>query len=142
MDSIDYQIIRLLQENARTSVKKIAEIVTLTAPAVAERIRKLEESDIIIGYRAIINPIKLGKTIRAIINVTLKAEKRKEFLLMAHKNDNVIECHHVTGSYSMTLNIIAREMSELEELIGQIQQYGNTQTLIVLSTPIKHKAIT
>lgn len=141
MDNIDYQIIKLLQEDGRKSIKKLAETVLLTPPAVAERIKKLEDNGVIAGYRAVIDPNKIGKTIKAIINITLKSDKRKEFLTMVNESKDIVECHHVTGSYSMTIKAILKEMSELEALVGKIQQYGNTQTLIILSSPVDYKPI-
>ena len=141
MDTIDYQIIKLLQNNGRISIKKLAEIVSLTPPAVAERIRKLEETGVIMGYRAIINPKKLGKNIKAIITLTLSPDKRKEFIDFADKNDCILECHHVTGEVSMIIKAIFNDMSDLEALVGKIQQYGNTQTHIILSSPIEYKGI-
>ncbi|HHW48358.1 MAG TPA: Lrp/AsnC family transcriptional regulator [Clostridiaceae bacterium] len=141
MDSIDYQIIKILQDNGRIPVKKLAEIVSLTPPAVAERIRKLEDSGVIIGYKAIVDYKKLGKSIKAIIIVTMTPDKRKEFIEFARENDCILECHHVTGGFSMSIKAVFRDMTELEALVGKIQQYGNTQTLIVLSSPIEFKSI-
>ena len=141
MDDIDYQIIKLLQENGRMSVKKIATLVSLTPPAVSERIKKLERTGVIMGYKAIIDPIKLGKNIKAIIIVTLNPGKRKDFIQFAINNKHILECHHVTGGFSMSLKALFENMAELEELVGKIQQYGNTQTLIILSSPIENKSI-
>lgn len=141
MDNIDYQIIKLLQEDGRMSVKRIAQIVSLSPPAVAERIKKLENTGIIKGYKAIIDPKKLGKNISAIIIVTMNAGQRKEFIKFAINNACILECHHVTGGFSMLVKAIFKDTSELEELVGKIQQYGNTQTLIILSSPIQYKSI-
>lgn len=141
MDRIDYEIIKLLQDNARISIKKIAEIIFLTPPAVAERIRKLEEAGIISSYRAIIDPKKFGMNIKAIINITMAPNKRKEFIEFAKSNNCILECHHVTGGFTMSIKAIFKEMSELNALVGKIQRYGNTQTLIVLSSPIEQKGI-
>jgi len=141
MDKIDLDILKLLQNNGRIPVKKISEMISLSPPAVAERIKKLEEAGVITGYMAVVNPKKLGMDIKAIINVTLKPNKRKDFLDFAKENSCILECHHVTGGFSMTLKAIFKEMSDLEALVGKIQQYGNTQTLIVLSSPIENKPI-
>lgn len=141
MDNIDYQIVRLLGDNGRLSIKKISEKINLTPPAVAERIKKLEETGVIVGYRAVIDPKKFDMNIRAIITVTLIADKRKEFLDFARQNNCITECHHVTGGFSMIIKTIFKEMSDLEVLVGKIQQYGNTQTLIILSSPIEYKGI-
>ena len=141
MDTIDYEIIKLLQDNGRISIKKIAEIISLTPPAVAERIRKLEEAGVISCYRAIIDPEKLGMNIKAIINITMAPHKRKEFIEFAKQNNCILECHHVTGGFAMTIKAIFKEMSELDALVGKIQHYGNTQTLIVLSSPIENRGV-
>jgi len=141
VDAIDYQIIQILQDNGRIPIKKLAEIVSLTPPAVAERIRKLEESGVILGYKAIVDYKKLGKNIKAIIIVTLSPERRKEFIEFARQNNCILECHHVTGGFSMSIKAVFSDMTELEMLVGKIQQYGSTQTLIVLSSPIEFKSI-
>jgi Lrp/AsnC family leucine-responsive transcriptional regulator len=89
----------------------------------------------------VINYEKLGMSIRAIINITLKPNRQKEFLAFANTYGCILECHHVTGGYSMTIKALFREISELEMLVGKIQQYGNTQTLMILSTPIDNRGI-
>lgn len=141
MDTVDYQIIKILESNGRTSIKKLAEKVSLTPPAVAERIRKLEETGVIVGYKAIIDPKKFGKNINAIIMITLNPDKRKEFLEFANENSSILECHHLTGGFSMAIKAVFNGMSDLDALVGKIQQYGNTQTHIILSSPIEHKGI-
>ena len=140
MDEIDYEIIRELQKNGRISVKKLADIVSLTPPAVSERIRKLEKEGVILGYKAVINPKKLGMNIKAIINVVLKNGKQEEFLNFAIKNKCIVECNHVTGRFSMTVEVILKDMHELEETVSKIQKYGSTQTLVVLSSLIENKS--
>lgn len=136
MDTVDYEILQCLQKNGRIPIKKLADIVSLTPPAVAERIKKLESSGVITGYKAIINPKKIGLNISVIINITINSERQKEFLDFAGKNKNILKCHHVTGAFSMCIEAAFRDMPELELTIGQIQQYGNTQTLIIMSSPI------
>lgn len=141
MDSTDYDIIRYLQDDGRMPMKILAEKVSLTPPAVAERVRKLEKSGIITGYRAIVDPKKLGKTVKAIINISIKSAKRKEFLTLVQESKKIIACHHVTGKYSMTIKVLCSNTSDLEFLIGKIQQYGSTETLIILSSPIEFKSL-
>ncbi|QUI25130.1 Lrp/AsnC family transcriptional regulator [Vallitalea pronyensis] len=141
MDSTDYDIIKYLQDDGRMPMKILAEKVSLTPPAVAERVRKLEKNGLIIGYRAIVDPKKLGKTVKAIINISIKTSKRKEFLQLVQDNKNIVECHHVTGKYSMTIKALCNDTSDLEFLIGKIQNYGSTETLIILSSPIEFKSL-
>lgn len=142
MDNIDYEIIRHLQSDGRIPIKKLAEQVCLTPPAVAERIKKLEMLGIIKGYKAVINPHKLGLNIHVIINITISSEKQREFVEFAKNCDNIVKCYHVTGKFSMCIEAVFREMEDLEAMIGKIQKFGNTQTMIVMSRPIESKGIT
>lgn len=141
MDTIDYKIIELLQTNGRISMKELGELVSLSSPAVSERVKRLEIDGIITGYTATINPEKLGLTIHAIINVSMLKNSRKDFFELLEKCENIIECHHVTGRYSMTMTCMFRHVSELESLVYEIQQFGNTNTLIILSSPLKRRII-
>jgi Lrp/AsnC family leucine-responsive transcriptional regulator len=141
LDNVDYQIIKLLQEDGRMPIKRLSQMVSLTPPAVAERVRKLEKTGVIKGYRAIVDPKKLGKNIKTIIVVTLNPDKRNDFINFANQNKNILECYHVTGGFSMIVKALFEEMADLEKLVGRIQQFGNTQTLIILSSPIENKII-
>ncbi len=141
MDSINYKILEELQKNARISMKELGEIVGLTAPAVSERIKKMEKDGIIEGYSANINPTKLGKKIKALINVSMTVDNRAGFFKLIEESPDIIDCHHVTGSYCMVIKAFFKEMRELETLIYKIQKYGDTSTLIILSSPFKRKVI-
>lgn len=141
MDSTDLRILEILQQDGRISMKDLGKMVGLTSPAVSERVKRLEESGVIIGYRAIIDPKKLNKNISAFIDVAIKAENYKKFLEFVPKNDSIIECYHITGGDCMTLKVITENMEELEKLIDDIKRFGNTKTSIILSSPIEHKKI-
>lgn len=141
MDDIDQKIIHILQYNARMPIKNIGEEIGLSAPAVADRIRKLEKNGIITEYTAIIDPKKIGKTLSALINVSMRASHHKEFFEILKNNKNIIECHHVTGSYCMILKAHFNNISELESLINKIQKFGETSTSIILSSPLIRKEI-
>lgn len=135
------KIIDILQTDGRISMKDLGRAVSLSPPAVAERVKRLEEAGIIEGYKAIVNSGKVGKPICAFINVAIKPEKQDKFLEFAHKSKEIVECYHVTGPYSMILKAYLTEISHLEELIGKAQSYGNTETYMILSTPIENNPI-
>ena len=141
MDEIDSQILRILQKDGRISMKNLGEKVGLTAPAVSERVKRLENDGIIEGYKAIVNPGELGKHIKALINITMKPKDRKKFIDFVEETDSIIVCHHVTGSHCMVVKAFLEKMIDLEVLIGELQEYGDTNTLIILSTPVKRKSI-
>lgn len=140
-DALDQQILELLQQNGRMTVKEIAYTVSLTAPAVSERIKKLEKEGLIEGYTAIVNPEKVGRTIHALISVSVAPKDKNEFLTLMEEEEAVVQCHHVTGPYSYIVRVDARAMPELERLITRFQKMGETSTQIILSSPIERKAV-
>lgn len=141
MDQTDIEILRILQEDGRISMKELGSRVNLTSPAVSERVRKLEERNVITGYKAIIEPSKLNLTLEAYIGVAMRPAQLSHFKKLVEKEPTIIECHHMTGHDSMTIRVLAKNTIELEELLGKIQKHGKTNTSIILSTPLAHKII-
>ncbi|MBD7913353.1 MULTISPECIES: Lrp/AsnC family transcriptional regulator [Clostridium] len=141
MDKVDLKIIKLLQENARYPLKKLSEEVFLTAAAISARIEKLEKAGVITGYHASINELELGYNIVAFINLTMTPELKAEFCEFIQACPNVIECNCVSGNYSMVIKVAYQRTVELDVLISHLQKYGNTETQIVFSTPVKFRGI-
>jgi len=141
MDLTDIKIINILETEGRISIKELGQKVALSSPAVTERIKRLEDSRIIQGYKAIISTEELGYNINFFIHVAINVSKQKSFLEFANNNDNIVECHHVTGAYSMILKARLDNMSSLESLLGKIQAFGNTETHVIMSTPIAGKNV-
>ena len=141
MDSIDKKILKLLQENGRITVKEITQTISLTAPAVSERIKRLEKDGVIEGYTAIVSPRKMGRTIHAIINVSIQPAATEKFVNLVNNEPMVVECYHVTGNYSYLVKVDAYEITDLEKLVMRFQKMGNTNTQIIMSTTVKRKPI-
>ena len=141
MDITDYRIIEILQKDGRISMKDLGKIVGLTSPAVSERVKRLEESGVIEGYKAIVNPDALGRVIKAFIHISLPSDKYETFLEAARKDPRIVECHHITGDDCSLLKVIVKDMYELENVIDGIKTIGSTKTSVILSTPIQSKAI-
>lgn len=141
MDSIDKQILDMLQQNARTPLKTIAEKVFLSSPAVSTRIEHLEKQGIIKGYTAMIDKEQLGYHITAFINLEMEPIQKKDFYPWISEVPNVLECNCVTGSYSMLLKVAFPSTVDLDVFIGKLQQFGKTSTQIVFSTPVEHRGI-
>ena len=141
MDSIDKEILELLQKNGRITVKEITQTISLTAPAVSERIKRLEKDGIIEGYSAIINQQKIGKSTHAIINISISPKDRDNLLKLVQSDPLVVLCHHVTGDYSYMIKVEAHNIEELEKVIIKFQKIGKTNTHIILSTPVCNKCI-
>ena len=141
MDNIDKQILSMLQKNARTPLKALAENVFLSSPAVSARIRQLENEGVITGYRAEIDPVKLGCFITAFINIAMEATRKLEFYEFVENCPNVMECNSITGDYSMLVKVAFPTTFELDVFVCELQKFGKTQTTIVFSTPIKNRGI-
>lgn len=131
MDSIDYEILRHLQLNAKTSMKELASYVHLSAPAVAERVKKLEEQNVIEGYHTKINLKSLNRSIVAII--LFKSSDCKKLSQFCHSHPDVLECYRVAGEISYIVKIATTSIETLEEFIDQAMPYGTPSTNIVLS---------
>ncbi len=139
MDNIDVNILALLEENGRMPVKEISHRINLTSPAVSERIKRMEKQGIIKGYQANISHSHLGIMLRAIVNITMKVDNYKGFYVLAEEDPAIVECYHVTGSYTMAIIVAVREVGELEKLLNKIAKYGETNTQIILSSPFERK---
>ncbi len=142
LDKIDIGIVRLLQENARYSLKYLAEKVGLSTPAVSSRIEKLQQLGVIKRYAAVVDQFKLGFIISAFINLEVPPKGKPEFYRFIETCPNVQECNCVTGNYSMLIKVAFRNMMELDSFIGVLQKnFGVTNTLVVFSTPVEHRGI-
>ena len=109
MDITDYKIINILQEDGRISMKDLGKIVGLTSPAVSERVKRLEESGVIQGYKAVVNPDKLGRVIKSFINIALPSKNYQDFIEYAQKDNRIVECHHITGDDCSLLKVIVKD---------------------------------
>jgi len=138
MDDIDVKILDILQKQGRTRRNDLAERVNLSLPAVSERLRKLEESELITGYFAKVDHKRLGKDITAFITVTVDSSKHfGSFVEHTSSADEVLECHAVTGEGTHILKIRTENTSSLEKLLAKIQSWQGvvkTTTSVVLST--------
>lgn len=137
MDAADRIILKTLAENARTPIKGLAEKAFLSSPAVSARVDRLEKTGIIRGYQANLDLKALGYEILAFINLSLAPERRQELQSWLESCGNVLECHHVTGSYSLLMKAAFVGTQEMEAFVGRLQTYGNTQTQVVFSTMVE-----
>lgn len=135
MDYIDLKIITILQHNARTPLKVLAEQVYLSSPATAARIQRLEKDGIIEGYTAKINLKTIGVPIIAFINLDLDPRQKPTFYPFIRSHPNVLECSCVTGHYSQLIKVAFESTEALDTFIGELNAYGHTETQIAFSTP-------
>jgi len=141
VDKIDLKILGALQQDARLSYRELGRRVGLSAPAAAERVRKLEVSKVISGYRTEVNPAALGYAIDALMTVTYPAQLSRRMYKLAQTTPEIVECFHVTGNGSVVLRVHAQSTRQLEALMLKVQQIGTTATSIILSVPFRRAAI-
>lgn len=139
LDEIDVRILDILQKNGRTRRNELAEVVGLSLPSVSDRLRKLEEGGVILGYAATVNPKKVGKDITAFIMATVDSSKHYgNFIDHASATEEILECHAITGEGSHLLKIRTENTATLEKLLAKIQSWAGvmgTKTHLVLSSP-------
>ncbi|MFT6405081.1 MAG: Lrp/AsnC family leucine-responsive transcriptional regulator [Marinomonas primoryensis] len=139
MDKTNWKLIKLLERNGRLTYAELGKLVHLSAPAIAERVRKLEETGVITGYGAKINLEKIGIPITALVECQVYRAKEREFKALVLSLDEVISCHNVTGPYAFVLRVAVRSMSLLDALLERLIDLSDTNTMMVLSTLVSRE---
>lgn len=143
LDETGWQLLTALQEQARLSYSELGQRVGLSAQAVSERIRKLEDAGIITGYHAEINRALVGLPLTAIIRMGLNpSQSSARVIANLHKVPEVLECARVLGGDTLILKVGASSIAHLERLIDRLLVYGPLTTAMVLSTPLERRAVT
>ena len=140
-DEIDWRILDQLQRDGRISYTELGRRVALTAPAVAERVKRLEETGVIKGFHADVDAAKVGFPITAFVRWTSSGPDCSHLGDVAKDIPEIVECHRVTGEASYILKILARSVGHLEQLINGLMPYGSTITSVVLSSPVEHRPV-
>src|SRR5215467_2360600 len=119
LDKIDWKILKELQADARISFAELGRRVGLTTPAVIERVRKLEDAEIITGYRAEIDTSKVGLPITAFIRMSIVGVDYSHIIEVAQDSSEVIECHRGTGGDSFIMKVTVASVEHLQEMIDR-----------------------
>jgi Lrp/AsnC family transcriptional regulator, leucine-responsive regulatory protein len=145
LDEIDHGILEMLQADCKATLARVGEQVGLSAPAVVERVKKLEHEGYIEGYHARLNARQLGLDVSAFISVwTTHARAMDELTKQLSGFGDVLECHHVTGDPTLLLKVKTRNTQSLERLISAVrslQGVERTETNVVLSTLVERAGI-
>jgi len=136
LDSTNRQLVEALQIDARLSLAALGRRVGLTAPAVAERLARLEETGVIRGYHADVDPRALGLQLSVVMRIRPAARMIAKVAELARATPEVTECHRVTGEDCFVMRLHVRDVLHLEELIDRFVLYGQTTTSIVQSSPV------
>lgn len=139
MDATDYAILNQLKRNGRASASEISKKVNLSIPAVAERIRKMEQAKVIQQYTIRVNRDNIGKRLLAFIFVNIdRTENIDNFKNAIVQHDCVLECHHVAGTYDYLLKVVTEDTQALEDFLSKtlkkIKGVSRSNTVIALTT--------
>ena len=141
LDETGWRILDELSDNARIPFSELGRRVGLSAPAVAERVRRMEDAGLITGYRVEIGFDKIGYPIVALIRVAAPEEKCAGLKRLVQGLPEVLACDHVTGADAYALRVVASSMKHLETIIEAIARHGGTPaTAVVLSSPVARGA--
>tara|TARA_Y100000815_G_scaffold219110_1_gene204743 strand:+ start:1739 stop:2176 length:438 start_codon:yes stop_codon:yes gene_type:complete len=141
MDNLNWKILKCLQANARMSNAEIGRRVGISSPAVSERIKKMEDAEIIQGYSAFVSPFEVGYQIKALITMRAFMGMLKPFLEKVKTYNEVINCYRITGNENFVMEVVLKNHKHLESFIDQLIIYGETKTHIVLSRVVKQSEI-
>jgi Lrp/AsnC family leucine-responsive transcriptional regulator len=141
LDQIGWKLLHELQLNGRLSYAELGRRVGLTTPAVVERVRRMEEAGIILGYHADIDPMKIGMPITAFIRMSVVGDVFTKITNLVKNSPEVVECHRGTGADSFIMKVNVRSVEHLEALIDRLTPWGTTSTSIVLSSPVERREI-
>ena len=131
IDSLNWNILNLLQQNARISNAAIGRKVGISSPAVSERIKKMEDAGLILGYKTIVSPFKADYQLKAIITLRAFMGKLKPFLAKVKTYDQVINCYRITGNENIVMEVVLKNQKQLEGIIDELIVDGVTKRHIV-----------
>lgn len=137
-DHYDHKILALLQDNARISFSELGRQVHLTSPAVAERVKRLEEAGIIQGYGLKLNLQAWGYSFEAMVQV--KVERHEALDAWVERHPEVLASHATTGEYCAILHIALCSPQHLHQLLSELGQLGQTSTAMILQSQAQHRA--
>jgi Lrp/AsnC family leucine-responsive transcriptional regulator len=139
LDATDWNLLNLLRQEARLSFAELGRKLRLSAPAVAERMKRLEERGVIRAYRAEINLSKLGRGLHVYLRAAVQPKDYARFRKAVETMDELLECYHVTGEESFLLRAAVTAVPSLETLIEKLTAFGPTKTSVVLSTSLDRR---
>jgi len=140
-DATDRLLLEELQENGRLSLAELGRRVGLSAPAVAERLQRLEGSGAILGYSARVDPRALGFTLSAVIRIRPAPRELRKVADLARDTPEVVECLRITGEDCYLMRVHLRDVMHMEEVIDRFAVFGQTTTSIVQSSPVPQRAV-
>ncbi len=144
LDAIDWSILEALQDDARLSFRELAKRVHLSAPATTARVHALERDGVITGYRAVVDPTVAGRPIEAFVRLTTTTTTNRSVGAIedvARRHSGVLEVHQVLGDCDVVLRVALPTLAELDALVTELGDFGQTTTTVIASSPVARRAL-
>ena len=141
LDQRNLELLRLLRADTRMSLSALARRIGMSAPAVRERIARLEEAGVIQGYRLQINPAALGFPIAAMVRIRPMPGKLPKIVELAQSTPQISECHRITGEDCFVIKLHLRNLDELDPILDRFLAFGQTTTSLLQSSPVPPRAL-
>jgi Lrp/AsnC family leucine-responsive transcriptional regulator len=141
LDDVNRQLLRELQANPRITMSALARRVGMSAPAVTERVQRLERSGVIVGYRVDIDPAALGMPVAAYARIRPVPGQLPKIAALAKRMPEISECHRITGEDCFLVKVHAPTIDALEQVLDRFLVHGNTVTSIVVASPVPPRAL-
>ena len=141
LDAVNLRLIEELQQDARLAHAELGRRVGLSAPAVAERLQRLQETGVITGYHAAVDPRALGLSLSVILRIRPSPREIPKVAQLARDTPEVVECHRITGEDCFFMKLHVRDVVHLEAVIDAFAFYGQTTTSIMQTSPVPRRPI-
>ncbi|MEA2427681.1 MAG: Lrp/AsnC family transcriptional regulator, leucine-responsive regulatory protein [Thermoleophilaceae bacterium] len=141
IDDTNRRLLAELQADARLSLAELGRRVGLSSPAVADRLQRLEQTGVITGYSAGVNPRALGYSLSAVVRIRPAPGQLRNVAELARQTPEVVECQRITGEDCYIMKAHVRDVLHLEEVIDHFVALGQTTTSIVQSSPVPARGL-
>ncbi|HWI75350.1 MAG TPA: Lrp/AsnC family transcriptional regulator [Baekduia sp.] len=141
VDETDRRVLVELQREARLSLAELGRRVGLSPPAVAERVRRLTDDGVILGFRTDVDPRALGYALSAIVRIRPAPRQIAKVAQLARDTPEVVECHRITGEDCFFVKVHIRDVEHLEEVIDRFTVFGQTTTSVMQTSPVPLRGV-
>ena len=139
LDSVDVQLLYLLESDARISIADLARSLSMSAPSVSERLRRLEESGVIQGFTVTVDPKTLGYSLAFYIRIRPTPGQLSKVVALIAEIEEIVECDRITGDDCFIAKVYLRSTDELESILNKLIPYAQTNTSMIQSSPVKRR---
>jgi Lrp/AsnC family leucine-responsive transcriptional regulator len=141
LDESDRRILEELQRDGRLTMAELGRRISLSPPAVGERVQRLERSGVITGYKAVIDPKAIGYPLAAVVRVRPASRQLHRIPEIAVATPEVVECYRITGEDCFFVKLHLRSIDDLEEILDRFVEYGQTTTSLIHSAPVANRPL-